>query len=191
MSFFRWTAPLFKLASHRWTPTDFGDLAGLLRPFVPPGGRLLDLGGGTGDLGAGIAAVLDAELIVADATGAMLARVDARPRVSVSKVLADRLPFPEAFFDGLLCSDAFHHFADQSAVASEMARVVRPGGGVLILELEPTGAMRIAALLERLLGEPAGFLRPHDLRALMDAHGINGHIARQKGVNYRFIGTRT
>ena len=191
MSFFRWTAPLFKLASRRWSAADFGDLAGLLRPFVPPGGRLLDLGGGTGDLGAGIAAVLDAELIVADATGEMLARVDARPRVSVSKVSAEHLPFPTAHFDALLCSDAFHHFADQSAVAREMARVVRPGGGVLILELEPTGAMRVAAGLERLLGEPAGFLRPHDLRALMDAHGIRGHVAPQKGVNYRFIGTRT
>ena len=135
--------------------------------------------------------MLDAELIVADATGEMLARVDARPRVSVSKVLADHLPFPGAFFDALLCSDAFHHFADQSAVAREMARVVRPGGGVLILELEPTGAMRIAVLLERLLGEPAGFLRSRDLQALMDAHGIEGRVARQTGVNYRFIGTRT
>jgi ubiquinone/menaquinone biosynthesis C-methylase UbiE len=191
MSFFRWTAPLFKLASHRWSAGDFGELAGLLRPFVPPGGRLLDLGGGTGDLGAGIAAVLDAELIVADATGEMLARVDAYPRVSVSKVSAEHLPFPAAFFDGLLCSDAFHHFADQSAVAREMARVVRPGGGVLMLELEPTGAVRLAAMLERLLGEPAGFLRPQELRALLEAHGIMGHVNRQNGVSYSFIGTRT
>ncbi len=189
MSIFRWTAPLFKLAAHRWSPDDFRLLAETLRPFVPSGGRLLDLGGGTGDLGLGIAAALDAEILIADPTGEMLARVDGHPRVTVSKASAEHLPFPAAFFDALLCSDAFHHFADQAAAAGEMARVVRPGGGVLILELEATGAMRVAAALERLAGEPAAFLRPDELRALMAAQGIHGSIIRQGRMTYTFLGS--
>lgn len=190
MSFFRWTAPVFKLASKRWSPTDFAELAGLLRPFVPPGGRLLDIGGGTGELGAGLASRLDAQAVVADTTEQMLARVDGEPRVSVSRASAERLPFPDAFFDGVLCSDAFHHFADQVQAAQEMARVLREGGAVLVLELDPSGVVRVAAGLERLLGEPGAFLRPRELETLFSGAGLPGQVVRRSRLTYTFLGIR-
>jgi demethylmenaquinone methyltransferase/2-methoxy-6-polyprenyl-1,4-benzoquinol methylase len=117
-------------------------------------------------------------------------RVDAHPRVTVSRVSAERLPYADAFFDAVLVSDAFHHFADQGAATGEMARVLRPGGGMLILELQPGGVVRIAAGLERLLGEPAAFLHPHELQALMGSHGIAGMVAKRMGAGYAFLGTR-
>jgi ubiquinone/menaquinone biosynthesis C-methylase UbiE len=190
MSIFRWTAPLFKLASRRWSANDFAALAGMLRPFVPPSGQIIDLAGGTGDLGLGVAAALNAHVVVADTTAQMLARVDAAPFVSVTLASAEHLPFPSGRFDALLCSDAFHHFRDQTAATQEIARVVRPGGAVLILELEPTGAVRLAAGLERLVREPAAFLRSDQLVTLMACHGIDGTITRRRGVNYSFLGVR-
>ena len=75
MSFFGLTAPLFKLSRHRWAESDFERLAEFVRPCVPPGGLLLDLGGGTGDLGLGMGRVLGARVVVADVTPEMLQRV--------------------------------------------------------------------------------------------------------------------
>ena len=92
MSFFGWTAPLFKLSRHRFTDADFRRLADHVRPCVPPGGRLLDLGGGTGDLGLGVGKVLGADVVVADVTPEMLYRVSAHPSMSVRLTAAEALP---------------------------------------------------------------------------------------------------
>ncbi len=190
MSMFRWTAPLLKLASKRRSAGDFARVAASLHAFVPSGGHLLDLGGGTGELGAGVAAQLGAHVIVADATEQVLSRVTAGPRVSVRRASAERLPFPDAYFDAVLCSDAFHHFTDQGAAAHEMARVVREGGAVLLFEYEPNGFFRAVALVERLLGEPAAFLWPQQLQTMMGSYGIVGTITRGRGAAYSFLGER-
>ena len=93
------------------------------------GGIFADLGGGTGDLGAGVARALGARVIIVDPTPQMLRRVDAEPLVSVRLAPAEALPFADAYFDAVLCCDCFHHFRDQDAAAREIARVVRPGAG--------------------------------------------------------------
>jgi ubiquinone/menaquinone biosynthesis C-methylase UbiE len=186
MSFFGWTAPLFKLSRHRFTDADFRHFADHVRPCVPPGGRLLDLGGGTGDLGLGVGKVLGADVVVADVTPEMLYRVSAHPSMSVRLTAAEALPFPDAYFDGLLCSDAFHHFRDQEAAAAEMARVVKPGGCVLIFEFRRKLAGRVLVPLEKSLGEPGSFLEPDELRRLFARHGIKGSIVQQGFFTYTF-----
>jgi SAM-dependent methyltransferase len=190
LSVFAWTAPLFKLASRRWSEDDFRTIADLLRPYVAPGGVFADLGGGTGDLGAGVAPALGARVVVVDPTPQMLRRVEAHPWVSTRLASAERLPFPSAYFDALLCCDAFHHFRDQKAALKEIHRVVRAGGGVLMLEVQlGEGWGRLPVLLERLLGEPAGFQTPAGLETLLAAHGIAGASRRQTGTSYLFVGT--
>jgi ubiquinone/menaquinone biosynthesis C-methylase UbiE len=189
MSIFRWTAPLFKLASRRWSDDDFQTLADRLRPGVEPGGVFADLGGGTGDLGAGVARALGARVVVIDPVRQMLQRVPADPLVSVRLAQAESLPFPSGYFDALLCCDALHHFRDQGAAVREVARVVKPGGAVLILDAEATGAYRVAAVIERMLGEPAAFRDPEDLREFLAANGIAGATTHQRGGNYLFAGS--
>ena len=177
-AFFSWTAPLFKLSRHRFTEEDFRSYANHVRPCVPPGGRLLDLGGGTGDLGLGVGRMLGAEVVVADATPEMLRRVSPDPSMSVRLTTAEALPFPDGHFDGLLCSDAFHHFRDQEAAAAEMARVVKPGGCVLIFEFRRKLAGRVLVPLEKALHEPGSFLEPDELRRLLrPARHQGGHRA--------------
>lgn len=188
MSFFRWTAPLFKLSRHRFSEDDFRRFAEHVRPCVPPGGLLLDLAGGTGDLGLGVARQLGAEVIVADLTPEMLRRVSPHPSVSVSLTAAEALPFPDGHFDGLLCSDAFHHFRDQGAAVREMARVVKAGGCILVFEFRRAGFGRFLVFVERLLGEPGSFLEPEELRALLGRHGIEGSITHRGPITYTFAG---
>ncbi len=190
MSIFRWTAPLLQSAARRWTDDDLRPWADRLRPYVPPGGVFADLGGGTGDIGAGVARALDAQVVIVDPISQMLRRVAPHPLVSVRLASVDALPFPDSCFDGALCCDAFHHFRDQDGAVREIARVVRPGGGVLILDSERTGPNRMVAFVERMLGEPAGFHTADGLQGFMAARGVVGSSTLMKnGRGYFFVGT--
>src|SRR6185295_10788404 len=46
-----------------------------------------------------------------------------------------RLPFRDASFDVAVCRNSFHHFDRPAAVLSEMARVLRDGGRVVIEDM--------------------------------------------------------
>lgn len=48
-----------------------------------------------------------------------------------------RLPLADNSVDRVVCFDAFHHVKDQAATLKELARVVRPGGRIAMLEPGP------------------------------------------------------
>jgi SAM-dependent methyltransferase len=189
MSIFRWTAPLLQWAARQRTEDDLRPFADMLRPYVPPGGVFADLGGGTGDIGAALARALEARVVIIDPVREMLARVPADPLVSTRLAAVESLSFPTDYFDGVLCCDSFHHFRDQDRAVHEMARVVRPGGGVLILDAEPTGLYRGVNAVERMLGEPGGMRRREDMEAFMAARGIDGTATLTGGSRYCYLGS--
>jgi ubiquinone/menaquinone biosynthesis C-methylase UbiE len=191
VGFFNWAAPMFHRADSRWTAEDTEIIAGWLRTFVPAGGSLLDIGGGTGGLAALLARELDATVTVLDPTPEMVRYVPADAGVDVVLGEAESMPLPSASFDAALMSDSFHHLRDRCAAVQETARVVRSGGGVLVLELDPSGlGVRLAAAAERVLGEPGGFVTPRAMESLMAESGITGTSEQQRGASYRFLGTR-
>lgn len=75
-----------------------------------------------------------------DATAAMLsiARTEAVKRgmsnVGFEEGLATDIPFPPASFDIVSCRAAFHHFPQPGRVLTEMCRVSKPGGKILIAD---------------------------------------------------------
>lgn len=189
MGFFDWAAPVFARFGDRWSPADTEAIAGWLRPAVPEGGRVLDVGGGTGALAARIADAIDAKVVVLDPTLEMLRYLPERDDVIGVHGLAEDMPFDGSSFDAVVVSDAFHHFRDQDAAVAEFVRVVRPGGPVLILELD-TGGLFGPVLVagERILGEPGSFFTPQQLCAYMAERGLPGNCARTRGLGYRFLG---
>lgn len=59
--------------------------------------------------------------------------LDATPHGGVDVVgYADRLPFAGETFDTVLCTEVLEHVQDAERAASEMFRVTRPGGAVLV-----------------------------------------------------------
>lgn len=56
-------------------------------------------------------------------------------RVRFERADAERLPFDDAGFDGIICECAFCTFPDKQAAAREFARVLRPGGRVGLSDL--------------------------------------------------------
>ena len=48
---------------------------------------------------------------------------------------AEQLPFPDDYFDVIVCTNSFHHYLNPLAALVEMQRVLRPGGQVLIMDV--------------------------------------------------------
>ena len=109
-------------------------------------GTVLDLGCGTGQLTRRLrTAFTDADIIGVDLSNAMLERAaeqrdDATDVRAASFVRADaqRLPFASASVDVVTCTESFHWYPDQAAAATELARLVRPGGRVVIASIACT-----------------------------------------------------
>ena len=100
------------------------------------GGRLLDVGCGTGFI-VNLAADLFDEVTGIDITPAMLARVDvSRGNVRILEADAAKMPLEGASCDVASAYAFFHHLQDVAPVLREIARVLRPGG-CLYADLEP------------------------------------------------------
>jgi ubiquinone/menaquinone biosynthesis C-methylase UbiE len=54
--------------------------------------------------------------------------------VTTKQGAAESLPFPDASFDIAIVRQAPHHYADVPAAVKEMARVVKPGGRVIVID---------------------------------------------------------
>lgn len=188
--FFSWAAPLVRRWGDRWTAENAGKLAEQLRPAVSPGGRVLDVGGGSGQLAVLLADALSTGVMVLDPTPELVSHVPEHPLVEWRLGAAERMPFADATFDAAVATDAFHHFRDQDAAVREFARVVRPGGRVVVVDLDPSGfAMKLVRLAERATGEPAAFHTTEGLCAFMAERGIEGRCERLRGASYWFVGT--
>ena len=108
-----------------------------------PGQRALDVAGGTGDLAAGMSVQVGNEglVVLTDINAAMLTRgrdaltdrgVVANVRYSLAN--AECLPFPDSSFDCVTIGFGLRNVTDKQAALNSMARVLRPGGQLLVLE---------------------------------------------------------
>lgn len=103
---------------------------------------LLDVGCGTGSLALMVAgAGLGGRVVGLDYAEKMCRLADgkangARLNGGVKFVRADseHLPFASAGFDVVTCSNSFHHYPHQVDVLSEMRRVLRPGGRLMLID---------------------------------------------------------
>jgi len=108
---------------------------------LQPGERALDVACGTGKLAAELAAMVGPFGLVegVDLSSAMIARSTAAHRALVQMhfQVADALalPFADATFDAATIAFGLRNLPDFAAGFREMARVVRPGGTVVCLEL--------------------------------------------------------
>lgn len=121
---------------HWWYRSTRAVMAGLLEPWLHadgPRGRVLDAGCGPGGNGAWLAAhgsVVGADLSL-DALGFVRAR---RPELAPVCAGLERLPFPDATFDVVAAITVLYCVDDDRRAVHELARVVRPGGAVLLIE---------------------------------------------------------
>lgn len=105
---------------------------GYLLPLLPPAGRTLEVGAGSGRLSC-LLALRGYRTVCLDFAPAALRA--ARSNYAAAGVPgefvagdATRLPFPDGQFDVVLSTGLLEHFADPAPILGEMARVLQPGG---------------------------------------------------------------
>ncbi|MFY4720325.1 class I SAM-dependent methyltransferase [Streptomyces sp. LaBMicrA B280] len=107
-------------------------VAALLDAVRPgPGESVLDLACGTGFAARAAAALVGPTGRVrgADIDAGMIRVARARgPEIDFTAAPADRLPYPDAAFDAVVCQQGAQFFPDLTATLTEAARVTRPGG---------------------------------------------------------------
>jgi ubiquinone/menaquinone biosynthesis C-methylase UbiE len=172
------------------------DLAGCFAHFgrrlvglvgVEPGQRVLDVATGRGAVllpaaervgAAGEAVGIDLSGEMARAAGDEAARRGLAARVEVMD--AERLDFPDAAFDRVLCGFAFMFFPHLDRALGEMRRVLKPGGRLGVSTWRATHTDDLAAVLAQLgLADPAGdpalrLREPDDLERALAAAGFAG-----------------
>jgi demethylmenaquinone methyltransferase/2-methoxy-6-polyprenyl-1,4-benzoquinol methylase len=108
---------------------------------VGPGDRVLDIATGTGDLALALAALVapGGEVVGSDFSERMLslAREKASGLQDVQFEFGNalQLPYPDDSFDAATVGFGARNFSDLRRGLSEMVRVVRPGGRVVVLEI--------------------------------------------------------
>jgi ubiquinone/menaquinone biosynthesis C-methylase UbiE len=121
-------------------------------------GRLLDVACGPGVVTAALAPHA-ASVVAFDATRAMLEKAKARcakaglHNVEFKTGDAEKLPFGDGKFDGVVTRLAIHHFANPQQALNEMFRVLRPGGAAVIVDAvssEDASESKLHNAIERL-----------------------------------------
>ena len=116
--------------------------AAIVRGHVPAGERVLDLGCGIGFTTARLAEHYETYGIDAAPGHIWLTRRRA-PTARLTLGSAERLPYPDGHFAAVVMLDVLEHLANERAVVSEAARVLRPGG-LLVLSVPHAGLLRWA-----------------------------------------------
>lgn len=146
---------------------------------------VLDLAGGTGR----IAPVFDARVVVVDAAPGMLR--EARDRgVDALQGDAASVPLVDGAADAVVIHDAFHHVPDAAGALEAAARVVRPGGVVVVRDYDPSTLRgRLLAAGEHLFGLESTFRTAEEAVAMLERAGLDASL-RDGGFAYTAVGRR-
>jgi len=110
----------------RWRRRAVRDLA------LQPGSTVVDLASGTGDLCVDLRGAGHSPFSFDLSLGMLRADRSRTPRVQADVL---KLPLRDSSVDGATCGFALRHLADLDAFFAEVARIVRPGGRIALLDV--------------------------------------------------------
>jgi SAM-dependent methyltransferase len=171
-----------------WRQSSAPDLGWLVAALDPaPTDRAIDVGTGGGHAALALAPTV-ASVAAVDPTPEMLdvARglAEARGAANVAFTLAaaEALPFPDSSFDAAISRFSIHHWPQPGSAFQEIARVVRPGGRLALVDLIAPEGGPLDTFLNamKLLRDPshARSLRASEWLALLGSAGFAARVER-------------
>jgi len=142
------------------------------------GDRLLDVGCGSGAAVRHAAPTVERAIGV-DLSPGMIERArglaKAIPEAEFLECDSEALPFEAGTFTAVLCTTAFHHFPAPSRAVNEMARVLAPGGRVVLGDgcTDRLAARALNRILLIVQPSHVGFYRSHELEGMLTAAGLS------------------
>lgn len=174
---FEFIAPFYERFIPLREPEQMIELLGL-----PVDGPLLDAGGGTGRVSQALKRILP-QVVVVDLSHGMLQQAVARHDLQSVRSHTEFLPFPDQTFSRVIMVDALHHVCSHEQTASELWRVLRPGGRLIIEEPDVrVFSVKLVALAEKLALMRSHFISPPRIMALFPSEGAVKYI-QQEGFN--------
>ena len=167
----------------------------LNRAGLVPGDTVLDVGCGTGTLALLAKQRLgaDGEVRGIDASEQMIERARKKARnenvdVTFETAVIEELPFPDGTFDAVLSTFMLHHLPDDVKAAGlrEVARVLKPGGRLLAVDLTGKGSF-IWRALTAMIGHRLPKDYPEQLRSLVGDSGLSSELLDTGHEQYAFI----
>ena len=118
----------------RYQHNDFSGVESAVTSFVgaAPAARIVEVGCGTGRW-LQLLRENGVAVIGADASFGMLSH--AHP--PIVQAVAELLPWTSSAIDRVFCVNAFHHFSEKTTFLAEARRVLRPGGRLMTIGLDP------------------------------------------------------
>lgn len=103
---------------------------------IKKGSKVLDIGCGTGRFTLMLSKITKAEVFAIEPSKEMLGKAmkkDKNKKVIWSKNTAEKLPFPDEFFDCVYMTFVFHHIKNKKKAMAEMYRTLKPKGKCVIV----------------------------------------------------------
>lgn len=172
------------------------------RAAIGPGDRVLDVATGTGDLAIELSRRVapGGEVVGTDFSESMLELARAKaPAIAFEQANALALPYDDGSFDAATVGFGARNFSDLARGLAEMARVVRPGGRVVVLEITTPSRPplswfyrlwfdRLVPLMGRVAGDPDAYsYLPNSVRRFPDARGLGAAMAAVGLVDVRWL----
>ncbi len=124
----------------RYVRNRYDGILACLHTFIhaESGTAVAEVGCGTGHWLADLSQDWLRKVAGLDLSAGMLEQARAAaPTALLVRGSAERLPWRDACFDRIFCVNALHHFKDPESFIFECRRVLRPGGGLLTIGLDP------------------------------------------------------
>jgi ubiquinone/menaquinone biosynthesis C-methylase UbiE len=146
---------------------------------LPVYGTILDAAGGTGRV-AQILKGKARQVIVADVSIYMLTQAMRKGSLATVNSEVEQLPFQTGSFERIIMIDAMHHVEDQAATAREFWRVLKPGGRIVIEELDiRTLIVKCVAIFEKMALMRSHFISAEEISRLFPTMHIRKRIERE------------
>lgn len=152
---------------------------------LKPEDNILDAGCGTGTVLKRLNAMCRINGFGIDIEDKMIEQARSKlPQMKIQKCDCSSTPFENEFFDSIVACMTFHHFHDQTAFAKEMARVLKKGGKIYIVD------PNLPALLRKIVNT---LLANHDIvgkfsnaRQISAFFNPSGFVIRQHKRSFLF-----